>query len=95
MWKGGFFQLIFSSGTYTLTATIHTGKSGAGTPGMPKTITFSVVSSNLFARTASPAGVVTSLLYPNPAKDMLNINLEEGQAGEVSLNIFTTLGQKC
>ncbi|MEZ4773064.1 MAG: DUF4331 family protein [Bacteroidia bacterium] len=91
--NGGFFQLVFSPGTYTVTATPYTGKSGQGVQGMPKTITFTVISNNFFARTANPGNTPVSLLYPNPATDVLNINMEEGQAGEVSMTIFSALGQ--
>lgn len=91
--NGEFFQLVVSPGSYTLTATPFTSKSGNGLQGMGKMVSFSVTGSST-ARTANPQGSGLGFAYPNPAREELNINETAGVAGEVKIALLSALGQE-
>jgi ELWxxDGT repeat protein len=87
--NGGYYQYLFSPGSYTLTATPYSEYMAGGTSGTPMTIGFSVVNSG--ARMAVPTE--SFLVYPNPTTGKLNLQFINVNGGKASLQVHDMQGR--
>ncbi|MCP2044917.1 T9SS type A sorting domain-containing protein, partial [Pontibacter sp. HSC-36F09] len=87
-----------ATGTYTLRATPYSGANGTGTPGAPRTISFTFTSTGIAANLVNTLQAIEGveseglLVYPNPFSDKANINFTLLQNGEYTLNLYDSKG---
>lgn len=99
--SGSYSGVLFSEGSYTLTATSFDGTDGQGNPSTPKVIQFSIVnvsgvasritSSNLSdIRAQDTKGLMA---FPNPAKEQLFVANLNTSLTVKEVNVFSMAGQ--
>ncbi|MCB0839145.1 MAG: T9SS type A sorting domain-containing protein [Bacteroidetes bacterium] len=88
--NGDYNALVFTPGTYTISATPYDGRNGKGTKGEKKTIVVTFIDSNQGAKKLSEASMI---VYPNPASTKFTIDLQNVEPGEVEFAVYNLTGQ--
>ena len=86
---GGYYQYLFSPGSYTLKATPYTSSGAEGDMGTSMTISFTVINSG--ARMAVPTENLS--VYPNPTTGKLNLQFVNVAGGKADLQILDLQGR--
>ncbi|WP_162053457.1 T9SS type A sorting domain-containing protein [Pontibacter pamirensis] len=99
MGSGSWTPLV---GSYTLKATPYTASKGTGTAGTSLTIGFKVInqltSSSTSAMSVSGDSATSAalgaklVLYPNPASNLVNVELREAGDGDAVVNLYSMSG---
>ena len=89
--NGDYWTVEIPNGDYTLTATPYSDPQGEGDEGTSLTINFSVASSP-FARMQVQSDTRQILAFPNPVQDNLFVEMPEGRAGNVQIDVVTPMG---
>ncbi|MCB0854445.1 MAG: T9SS type A sorting domain-containing protein [Bacteroidetes bacterium] len=88
--NGDYNYFTYYPGAYTVSATPYDHNNAKGIKGETKTVHFMFVDSSPGAKLASASLIMD--LYPNPAQDKFNIDLNNVRAGELQILMYNANG---